>query len=215
MFVVMCAEAGMLIWIINLSFQDLIEKVMVLRHAVRGQNHDMGGAASSKLAEYASLLASQGKLETALAYLPTASSDVSSNCQSNWNDLSFVAFRTMWHCCAIVWQRLCRRLHHRTRNKATSKIQTMLRIKVLVVWLMLCAYTIVLASSQQHPGTYQPNERANDVGNPYKQKRQQKNMYQGMEVTNIIFLFICLYNIHVTLLFLPSSYKYLHACASQ
>lgn len=52
---------------------------MVLRHAVRGQNHDMGGAASSKLAEYASLLASQGKLETALAYLPTASSDVSPN----------------------------------------------------------------------------------------------------------------------------------------
>nr|XP_039272912.1 protein transport protein Sec31A-like isoform X1 [Styela clava] len=53
------------------ALQDLIEKVMVLRKAVEGMvGLGIGHAAAEKLSSYASILASQGKLEAALGYLP-------------------------------------------------------------------------------------------------------------------------------------------------
>ncbi|XP_077974070.1 protein transport protein Sec31A-like isoform X2 [Styela clava] len=53
------------------ALQDLIEKVMVLRKAVEGMvGLGIGQAAAEKLSSYASILASQGKLEAALGYLP-------------------------------------------------------------------------------------------------------------------------------------------------
>ena len=52
-------------------YQDLIEKVMVLRKAVESMvGLGIGQAAAEKLANYASILASQGKLEAAMGYLP-------------------------------------------------------------------------------------------------------------------------------------------------
>ena len=60
--------------------QDLVEKVMLLRKAVelsRGAAPNVsGGALAEKLSEYSSLLAAQGSLSTALAYLNN-STDVS------------------------------------------------------------------------------------------------------------------------------------------
>lgn len=54
--------------------QDLVEKVVMLRKAVE-QTQDPGPSAvgfllGEKMSQYASLLASQGSLTTAIAYLP-------------------------------------------------------------------------------------------------------------------------------------------------
>ncbi|XP_041914273.1 protein transport protein Sec31A isoform X2 [Alosa sapidissima] len=57
-----------------LSLQDLVEKVVILRQAVErthgAQASTMGTMLAQKMGQYASLLASQGSLDTALAYLP-------------------------------------------------------------------------------------------------------------------------------------------------
>ena len=54
-----------------LLFQDLVEKVMLLRHAVEGGqgNSSAGGALAQKLSQYAELLAAEGSLATAATYL--------------------------------------------------------------------------------------------------------------------------------------------------
>ncbi|CAN9504574.1 unnamed protein product [Ophioblennius macclurei] len=57
-----------------LSLQDLVEKVVVLRRAVELTQHSgptaIGVLLAEKMSHYANLLASQGSLSTALAYLP-------------------------------------------------------------------------------------------------------------------------------------------------
>ncbi|XP_076139978.1 protein transport protein Sec31A isoform X8 [Alosa pseudoharengus] len=57
-----------------LSLQDLVEKVVILRQAVErthgAQASTVGAMLAQKMGQYASLLASQGSLDTALAYLP-------------------------------------------------------------------------------------------------------------------------------------------------
>ncbi|KAJ8319239.1 hypothetical protein KUTeg_004330 [Tegillarca granosa] len=59
-----------------LSLQDLIEKVMILKRAVelsRGQPSEIsGGFLAEKLNRYASLLAAQGSIDTAMKYLGNA-----------------------------------------------------------------------------------------------------------------------------------------------
>lgn len=63
-------------------FQDLVEKVVILRQAVErthgAQASAVGAMLAQKMGQYASLLASQGSLDTALAYLPENSNQVSS-----------------------------------------------------------------------------------------------------------------------------------------
>jgi protein transport protein SEC31 len=63
-----------------LTFQDLVEKVMILRKAVEmtyGQPPEItSGALSNKLSHYAALLAAQGSIFTAMGYLG-ASEEVS------------------------------------------------------------------------------------------------------------------------------------------
>ncbi|XP_067290169.1 protein transport protein Sec31A isoform X1 [Pseudorasbora parva] len=58
-----------------LSLQELVEKVVVLQRAVvRAKgcvSPDMGALLAEKMNQYASLLASQGSLQTAISYLPT------------------------------------------------------------------------------------------------------------------------------------------------
>uniref|UniRef100_A0A3B4CJA5 Protein transport protein Sec31A n=1 Tax=Pygocentrus nattereri TaxID=42514 RepID=A0A3B4CJA5_PYGNA len=58
-----------------LSLQDLVEKVVVLRQAVEkaqgGVAPAVGALLAEKMSQYASLLASQGSLQTAISYLPT------------------------------------------------------------------------------------------------------------------------------------------------
>ena len=60
-----------------LCLQDLVEKVMLLRKAVeysRGQAPEIRtGLLAEKLSSYASLLAAQGSLDTALKYLGDSS----------------------------------------------------------------------------------------------------------------------------------------------
>ncbi|XP_060751943.1 protein transport protein Sec31A isoform X9 [Tachysurus vachellii] len=63
-----------------LSLQDLVEKVMILRQAVEKTR---GGAATAvgtlwaeKISQYASLLASQGSLQTAISYLSTNTNEL-------------------------------------------------------------------------------------------------------------------------------------------
>lgn len=63
-----------------LSLQDLVEKVMVMQHAVE-QTQRSGPAAigvllAEKMSQYASLLASQGSLSTAITYLPDSNNQV-------------------------------------------------------------------------------------------------------------------------------------------
>ena len=62
-----------------LSLQDLIEKVVLLKKAVERERKEFDSSSSetlkSKLRLYASLLASQGSLATALDYLQQTSSD--------------------------------------------------------------------------------------------------------------------------------------------
>uniref|UniRef100_A0A3B5B5S2 Protein transport protein Sec31A n=1 Tax=Stegastes partitus TaxID=144197 RepID=A0A3B5B5S2_9TELE len=63
-----------------LSLQDLVEKVVVLRRAVE-QTQQSGPAAigillAEKMSQYAGLLASQGSLSTAIAYLPDNTNQV-------------------------------------------------------------------------------------------------------------------------------------------
>ncbi|XP_031433326.1 protein transport protein Sec31A isoform X2 [Clupea harengus] len=57
-----------------LSLQDLVEKVVILRQAVErshgAEASAVGTMLAQKMSQYASLLASQGSLETALTYLP-------------------------------------------------------------------------------------------------------------------------------------------------
>ncbi|XP_065096705.1 protein transport protein Sec31A isoform X8 [Paramisgurnus dabryanus] len=64
-----------------LSLQELVEKVVVLQRAVQkaqaGIAPDMGNLLAEKMNQYASLLASQGSLETAISYLPTNTEQVS------------------------------------------------------------------------------------------------------------------------------------------
>ncbi|XP_059175772.1 protein transport protein Sec31A-like isoform X2 [Physella acuta] len=60
-----------------LALQDLVEKIMVLRKAVELSRGDApsvsGGALADKLSQYASLLAAQGNMATALTYLSNTS----------------------------------------------------------------------------------------------------------------------------------------------
>ena len=64
----------------HVLFQDLVEKVMVLWKGVDGTSDGLqAGHLANRLYEYASLLASQGCLATALNYLvPVTSDDVCS-----------------------------------------------------------------------------------------------------------------------------------------
>uniref|UniRef100_A0AAR2INJ9 Protein transport protein Sec31A n=1 Tax=Pygocentrus nattereri TaxID=42514 RepID=A0AAR2INJ9_PYGNA len=63
-----------------LSLQDLVEKVVVLRQAVEkaqgGVAPAVGALLAEKMSQYASLLASQGSLQTAISYLPTNTEQV-------------------------------------------------------------------------------------------------------------------------------------------
>uniref|UniRef100_A0A8C2B7E7 Protein transport protein Sec31A n=1 Tax=Cyprinus carpio TaxID=7962 RepID=A0A8C2B7E7_CYPCA len=63
-----------------LSLQELVEKVVVLQRAVLraqgGVSPDMGALMAEKMNQYASLLASQGSLQTAISYLPTNTQQV-------------------------------------------------------------------------------------------------------------------------------------------
>ncbi|XDV53757.1 hypothetical protein PO909_022183 [Leuciscus waleckii] len=64
-----------------LSLQELVEKVVVLQRAVvktqNGVSPDMGVLLAEKMNQYASLLASQGSLQTAISYLPANTEQVS------------------------------------------------------------------------------------------------------------------------------------------
>ncbi|KAK7120107.1 hypothetical protein R3I94_020205 [Phoxinus phoxinus] len=64
-----------------LSLQELVEKVVVLQRAVlktqAGVSPDMGALLAEKMNQYASLLASQGSLQTAISYLPSNTEQVS------------------------------------------------------------------------------------------------------------------------------------------
>uniref|UniRef100_A0A673JL81 Protein transport protein Sec31A n=1 Tax=Sinocyclocheilus rhinocerous TaxID=307959 RepID=A0A673JL81_9TELE len=69
-----------------LALQELVEKVVVLQRAVLraqgGVSPDMGALLAEKMNQYASLLASQGSLQTAISYLPTNTQQVTvRNCQ--------------------------------------------------------------------------------------------------------------------------------------
>ncbi|KAL6472867.1 hypothetical protein MHYP_G00190550 [Metynnis hypsauchen] len=63
-----------------LLLQDLVEKVVVLRQAVEkaqgGVAPAVGALLAEKMSQYASLLASQGSLQTAISYLPTNTEQV-------------------------------------------------------------------------------------------------------------------------------------------
>ncbi|XP_072514148.1 protein transport protein Sec31A isoform X10 [Salminus brasiliensis] len=63
-----------------LSLQHLVEKVVVLRQAVEkaqgGMAPAVGALLAEKMSQYASLLASQGSLQTAISYLPTNTEQV-------------------------------------------------------------------------------------------------------------------------------------------
>ena len=63
-----------------LTLQDLIEKVVLLKKAVEKERKQFDASSSntlqSKLRLYASLLASQGSLGTALSYLQQATGDL-------------------------------------------------------------------------------------------------------------------------------------------
>ncbi|XP_058267464.1 protein transport protein Sec31A isoform X8 [Hemibagrus wyckioides] len=63
-----------------LSLQDLVEKVVILRQAVEktqgGVAPAVGALLAEKMSQYASLLASQGSLQTAMSYLPTNTDQV-------------------------------------------------------------------------------------------------------------------------------------------
>uniref|UniRef100_A0A8C2G5D8 Protein transport protein Sec31A n=1 Tax=Cyprinus carpio TaxID=7962 RepID=A0A8C2G5D8_CYPCA len=62
-----------------LALQELVEKVVVLQRAVlraQGGVSDMGALLAEKMNQYASLLASQGSLQTAISYLPTNTQQV-------------------------------------------------------------------------------------------------------------------------------------------
>ncbi|XP_016335003.1 protein transport protein Sec31A-like isoform X1 [Sinocyclocheilus anshuiensis] len=63
-----------------LALQELVEKVVVLQRAVLraqgGVSPDMGALLAVKMNQYASLLASQGSLQTAISYLPTNTQQV-------------------------------------------------------------------------------------------------------------------------------------------
>lgn len=75
------------------TFQDLVEKVVVLRRAVE-QTQRSGPAAigillAEKMSQYANLLASQGSLSTAITYLPDNTNQVChSGCVSSICSLS-------------------------------------------------------------------------------------------------------------------------------
>ncbi|XP_044030836.1 protein transport protein Sec31A isoform X3 [Siniperca chuatsi] len=63
-----------------LSLQDLVEKVVVLRHAVEQTQRSgptaIGILLAEKMSQYANLLASQGSLSTAITYLPDNTNQV-------------------------------------------------------------------------------------------------------------------------------------------
>uniref|UniRef100_A0A3B5MIN5 Protein transport protein Sec31A n=1 Tax=Xiphophorus couchianus TaxID=32473 RepID=A0A3B5MIN5_9TELE len=69
-----------------LSLQDLVEKVVVLRRAVELTQHSgpaaIGILLAEKMSQYASLLASQGGLSTAITYLPDNTNQVCSTAVS-------------------------------------------------------------------------------------------------------------------------------------
>ncbi|XP_075060516.1 protein transport protein Sec31A isoform X19 [Mixophyes fleayi] len=69
-----------------LSLQDLIEKVVILRKAVQVtqavETHDVGALLAEKMSQYANLLAAQGSLVAAMAFLP-----------SNTNQLNIVQLK--------------------------------------------------------------------------------------------------------------------------
>uniref|UniRef100_A0A672MQE9 Protein transport protein Sec31A n=1 Tax=Sinocyclocheilus grahami TaxID=75366 RepID=A0A672MQE9_SINGR len=72
-----------------LALQELVEKVVVLQRAVLraqgGVSPDMGALLAEKMNQYASLLASQGSLQTAISYLPTNTQQVTvRNCALNY-----------------------------------------------------------------------------------------------------------------------------------
>ena len=79
-----------------LTLQDLIEKVVLLKKAVERERKQFSASSSetlqSKLQLYASVLASQGSLATALCYLQQAAAD---NVRANtWKIIIFPYLRT-------------------------------------------------------------------------------------------------------------------------
>uniref|UniRef100_W5MXK4 Protein transport protein Sec31A n=1 Tax=Lepisosteus oculatus TaxID=7918 RepID=W5MXK4_LEPOC len=67
-----------------LSLQDLVEKVVVLQRAVEAtrsaSSTPVGALLAEKMSQYASLLAAQGSLATAIAYLPSSTDQVPEIC---------------------------------------------------------------------------------------------------------------------------------------
>ncbi|XP_053559335.1 protein transport protein Sec31A isoform X3 [Bombina bombina] len=64
----------------SLSLQDLIEKVVILRKAVQNtqavETADVGALLAEKMSQYANLLAAQGSLAAAMAFLPTSTNQI-------------------------------------------------------------------------------------------------------------------------------------------
>lgn len=77
-----------------LTLQDLIEKVVILRKAVQqtqvGDANAVGILLAEKMSQYANLLASQGNIAAALAFLPTDTNQV--------NELKCAQFFTLAFC---------------------------------------------------------------------------------------------------------------------
>ncbi|XP_048459566.1 protein transport protein Sec31A [Rhincodon typus] len=69
------AKCFLVFFLIFFCFQDLIEKVVVLRKAIEltqgTNNNGVGAVLADKMSQYANLLAAQGSLAAALSYLPT------------------------------------------------------------------------------------------------------------------------------------------------
>ena len=96
---------------LSLALQDLVEKVVVLRNAVEQTQGSspvvVGTLLAEKMSQYASLLASQGSLLTAIAYLPENSDQVSSvliyslQCES-WCICAAAVRVMVYLCCCSV-----------------------------------------------------------------------------------------------------------------
>uniref|UniRef100_A0AAY4AQZ0 Protein transport protein Sec31A n=1 Tax=Denticeps clupeoides TaxID=299321 RepID=A0AAY4AQZ0_9TELE len=81
-----------------LSLQDLVEKVVILQQAVEKSKGSaasiVGPLLAQKMSQYASLLASQGSLDTALSYLP--------NTDQQYVRESITTFKKIWCMEAVV-----------------------------------------------------------------------------------------------------------------
>lgn len=75
----------------DVSLQDLIEKVVILRKAVQQTQvmdaNAVGVLLAEKMSQYANLLASQGNIAAALAFLPANTNQV-----NRLNVVSFFSF---------------------------------------------------------------------------------------------------------------------------